>query len=90
MNNMSIRNNMIKGAVTLGMLFNMSVGLIGALSLIVYNNMSTRTDKVEAKTDKIEIRMEVQETKINDIAVVNARIDERLKNIEGALGIQKK
>lgn len=81
---------MIKGAVTLGMLFNMSVGLIGALSLIVYNNMSTRTDKVEAKTDKIEIRMEVQETKINDIAVVNARIDERLKNIEGALGIQKK
>ena len=39
---------MIKGAVTLGMLFNMSVGLIGALSLIVYNSATARIDKVEA------------------------------------------
>lgn len=48
---MSIR---MKGAIAVGTLLNISVGLIGVLSLMVYNNLTSRVDKAEARLDKQE------------------------------------
>lgn len=45
---MSIRNHAISGVITVSTLLNVSMGLIGALSLIVYNSATARIDKVEA------------------------------------------
>ncbi len=65
---MSIRNNAIKGVITVSTLLNVSMGLIGALSLLVYNNMSTRTDKVEARVNAVEDTQVTQQTEILNVA----------------------
>ena len=75
-----------KGEVTL-MLLSTALGVITILAGVVF------TTKVAALTDadnSADKRIEEQIKTITEIKVITARIDERLKNIEGVLNVKSK
>lgn len=54
---------MIRGVITVSTLLNVSMGLIGALSLILYNNATDRLGKVE--TTQAAQQSEIQNVAYN-------------------------
>ena len=83
----------VKGAIKIGGLITIGLGVIFSLITFVYeitvSSLKDSDSEIKLKINNVEAKNAEQDNKINEINNNWNRVDQRLKNIENALGVPK-
>ena len=83
----------VRGAIKIGGLITIGLGVIFSLITFVYeitvSSLKDSDSEIKLKINNVEAKNAEQENKINEMSNNWNRVDQRLKNIENALGVPK-
>ena len=83
----------VRGAIKIGGLITIGLGVIFSLITFVYeitvSSLKDSDSEIKLKINNVEAKNAEQDNKINEMSNNWNRVDQRLKNIENALGVPK-